>query len=542
MHQAIQGGTIVKRALCSLLLSLLALGGVQAAVDVTIADSTGSSSPTVSPGDTVALRVNVSQDAKALQSASFVVDFTDRSTDAPDLNGRVEGGTIPVQLGALFPRTPVPQTATATAQQVAPGRISVSLVYNNSAVSADGPGVLAVIPIVVPQNAPPGSYYNVRITDFASRGFVALKGVQTLVLGRVGSARITVDKKAAPTKIAGAQVGMWNMRILQGKVAKVRILCSAGVQNVVGASFKLVATNVTPATAPPLTLDKTDVVMGAIFGSWLLSFGDVPAPNTLLNMLQQGSNPVSDYLWSSIPPETQKALFTAAKSPDTLAQPLADALNTIIQGPLIYDDARFADVVLRDSTRLLLQQEPEGDEIVRANRMLIEDAYGKTLVVPNRNFGDGNTAAGATDYGVFSVSIAPVRAGSGPGSLATVPLAVPVDAPVGAVYSLELRDLVLTVAEDTIDIIPTTRLREVTADLVGATLTIVARPKGCIVPGHTKVTIQDLALALKFVANLATPTADEFDAADMNSDGRLSIVDVTMMVYKMLGRPYDQAA
>jgi hypothetical protein len=54
---------------------------------------------------------------------------------------------------------------------------------------------------------------------------------------------------------------------------------------------------------------------------------------------------------------------------------LVKSLNTIVSGTSIYDESRFQNVQLRPETRELLGKNPQGQELARLNKILIEDAY-----------------------------------------------------------------------------------------------------------------------------------------------------------------------
>ncbi len=56
-----------------------------------------------------------------------------------------------------------------------------------------------------------------------------------------------------------------------------------------------------------------------------------------------------------------------------LSDLLAEDLNDLISGPLVYDAQRFAGVALRPETSQLLSQYPQGNSVL--NRLLLEDAY-----------------------------------------------------------------------------------------------------------------------------------------------------------------------
>lgn len=91
---------------------------------------------------------------------------------------------------------------------------------------------------------------------------------------------------------------------------------------------------------------------------------------------------------------TDTAAFVArlAKSPDAVSTYLRDqlgdslhadvapsalvkAVNKLIAGPLLYDPARFAKVLIRPETAQLLASHPHGPQLERLNKMLLEDAY-----------------------------------------------------------------------------------------------------------------------------------------------------------------------
>jgi hypothetical protein len=50
-------------------------------------------------------------------------------------------------------------------------------------------------------------------------------------------------------------------------------------------------------------------------------------------------------------------------------------LNQIVSGPSIYAKARFNGIVLRPETRKLIKANPQGQQLARLNKLLLEDAY-----------------------------------------------------------------------------------------------------------------------------------------------------------------------
>jgi hypothetical protein len=83
---------------------------------------------------------------------------------------------------------------------------------------------------------------------------------------------------------------------------------------------------------------------------------------------------------------------------------LAKNLNKIILAALIYDKGRFQTASLRPETQELLKQNPQGRDLVRLNRMLLEDAYPTELAksVPTGWIAkDGAMASTGTGRGVI---------------------------------------------------------------------------------------------------------------------------------------------
>jgi hypothetical protein len=63
----------------------------------------------------------------------------------------------------------------------------------------------------------------------------------------------------------------------------------------------------------------------------------------------------------------------------TVRSALAKALNKIVSGASIYDESLFKNVQLRPETRELLGKNPQGLDLARLNKILIEDAYPSEL-------------------------------------------------------------------------------------------------------------------------------------------------------------------
>ena len=104
---------------------------------------------------------------------------------------------------------------------------------------------------------------------------------------------------------------------------------------------------------------------------------------SLAQKLAQQSDPVSAFIYNNLSAATQQALKQNPPSADSQTA-LAQDLNKIINGPLIYDDQRFSAINLQSTTKPLLSQNPQGQALAALNRELLTEAYpdniGKNLL------------------------------------------------------------------------------------------------------------------------------------------------------------------
>src|SRR4030095_15568741 len=61
--------------------------------------------------------------------------------------------------------------------------------------------------------------------------------------------------------------------------------------------------------------------------------------------------------------------------PESLQRLLIDELNRLLEGSGLFDEQRFAQVRLTDETRRLIAQNPTRENLIRLNRLLLEEAY-----------------------------------------------------------------------------------------------------------------------------------------------------------------------
>ena len=97
------------------------------------------------------------------------------------------------------------------------------------------------------------------------------------------------------------------------------------------------------------------------------------------NKITASPDPLSKHLKTLFSPQSLAVL----SNPNSTAQQqkfvLIDEFNKAIQGALLYDDQRFADINLSSDSKRLKAQNPKGEDLIRLNRMLLEDAYFREL-------------------------------------------------------------------------------------------------------------------------------------------------------------------
>jgi UDP-N-acetylmuramyl pentapeptide phosphotransferase/UDP-N-acetylglucosamine-1-phosphate transferase len=113
-------------------------------------------------------------------------------------------------------------------------------------------------------------------------------------------------------------------------------------------------------------------------GPPLLRASDLKDAGSLAVKLREGRDPLSEYLWSQLLPETQAELRSysgTGKLSEESQRKLADALNGLMTGHSLFDEQRFAQVKLADETRKFIQLNPQSENLIHLNRMLLEEAY-----------------------------------------------------------------------------------------------------------------------------------------------------------------------
>jgi hypothetical protein len=119
---------------------------------------------------------------------------------------------------------------------------------------------------------------------------------------------------------------------------------------------------------------------GIQYPSWRFAVGDIKDEKAFAKRLSDKVDPVSAWLWGQFEEPIQTALqsrLTEATDSADLQRNLVDKINRVISSSVIFEPDRFKEVRLRRETEELTSAKDvkKGDETVRVNRLLLEDAY-----------------------------------------------------------------------------------------------------------------------------------------------------------------------
>jgi len=119
---------------------------------------------------------------------------------------------------------------------------------------------------------------------------------------------------------------------------------------------------------------------GAPYPSWRLGLGDIKNEKAFAKRLVENADGMSTWLWGQFDESIQKGLrsrMTQESDSTELQGKLVSRLNTILSTSVIFEADRFKGVQLRGETEELRTASggQRGDDLVRLNRLLLEDAY-----------------------------------------------------------------------------------------------------------------------------------------------------------------------
>ena len=186
----------------------------------------------------------------------------------------------------------------------------------------------------------------------------------------------------------------------------------------------------------------TNRILHGEYGSSIFSMNDLGDPEAFLARLKHASSsdPVSDYLSKQLSPATRSLLAEENESSSRALQAVIADLNRIIRSGPFYEPERFANVKISTETMKLLEQDPQGSDLVRLNRMLLLDVYPHELAV---NPQTSKAAAGLLFLsGLFLAKLIATLATVGSGAVGGVfTPTLFLGAGLGATFGLALQEL-----------------------------------------------------------------------------------------------------
>lgn len=112
--------------------------------------------------------------------------------------------------------------------------------------------------------------------------------------------------------------------------------------------------------------------------SALLHKGNFKNPAALTVKLRDAGDNLSKYIREHFSVETNillKAYNVSYPLSDSLQEAMVDELNQLLKGESFYEDERFMQVKLTNKTIELIKNNPEGEDLLRLNRLLLKEAY-----------------------------------------------------------------------------------------------------------------------------------------------------------------------
>jgi len=119
-------------------------------------------------------------------------------------------------------------------------------------------------------------------------------------------------------------------------------------------------------------------------GSPLLAADDIVSAATLVRALTEAAVAGGQFFWNQFPTASKQALTDPSVSVAQKQLLLATEFNLILQSGPLYDADRFAGLVLSPETAYLLTQNPQGDELLRLNRLVLQDVLWLGLNAQNQ--------------------------------------------------------------------------------------------------------------------------------------------------------------
>jgi hypothetical protein len=120
-----------------------------------------------------------------------------------------------------------------------------------------------------------------------------------------------------------------------------------------------------------------DAIRFQRYGSPFFFRGDFKDLPRLVERLRDGNDNLSKYLRQKLTANTKRLLSQCRGEPlqEEAEKALTDELNDLLKGDCLYTKERFNHVTLTAETKKLAEEYPVGENPMRVNRFLLEEAY-----------------------------------------------------------------------------------------------------------------------------------------------------------------------
>jgi len=113
------------------------------------------------------------------------------------------------------------------------------------------------------------------------------------------------------------------------------------------------------------------IIFASTLGSSIFQASDFVNMPALIGKIKDGQDPVSIYIRNQFSPEARQLLEQNAPNQEALV----NEFNGLLKGASLYQEQRFEGIQLSQDTKTLLDKNPQKEDLIRLNRMLMEDTY-----------------------------------------------------------------------------------------------------------------------------------------------------------------------
>jgi hypothetical protein len=484
-------------------------------------------SASAAPGTTLSVSVSTDASVSRLAGVQFTLDFGGKTpSNAPNLTVNA----AQVTAGSLL------SGALVTANPTSPTTLNVAVVGTDN---RSGAGATAVIPLVIPGNAPDGATYALRLTNIQGADS---NGTSVRLSGQAGT--LTVSGPTPPPSGGDSGFALSAGTGPAGGTATVDLSSTSRISDLTSFTIKLQYDSV-------LSLSAADVAFTGVLSGLTLVNDKTPGISVIGDV---GTSPLKQpgilarltfHISSQAKPgATYVIKVTDLQAADSKAQKIAttasDGQVTVSNSPVTLPAVQGG-LISVGSVKVAKGGVAQvtisaNDKIKNLSGALFHLTFGtKTPAnAPDLAYVSDGAAAGSLMKGALvnvipvsdteiAVGIVSAVAANGPGPLATLSFQTSKTGPNGAAYSLEVKGLTLSVNGS-----------DMTSASSGGTITVTNHKKGDV-NGDDAITISDVTTALRAALGSLALDDDQLSGADLNGDGKVSISEVTLILRAALG-------